>query len=213
VGQTNITVQIIKRLRIILRDRNAAGYLFRITRPILSRTGLVPNTPHVAESKQGRYGLQRVCENSISKLGPAGTAELQSFQISGSTVFLRCNWLIALRRAWANNIGLLRLIVCCRNGHKVSHCVEERRARVQPCHMFARTDDGFSPLRHIVPTSAATADRGRHDFASYASKSVPQRLKPSLEGFFTARLNPCPSCRDAFSLSLFSVYAPADREI
>jgi hypothetical protein len=29
-------------------------------------------------------------------------------------------------------------------------------------------------------------------------KSVPQRLKPSMEGFFTARLNPCPSCRDAF---------------
>jgi hypothetical protein len=27
-----------------------------------------------------------------------------------------------------------------------------------------------------------------------------------------ARLNPCPSCKDSFSLSLFSVYAPANRE-
>ncbi len=50
----------------------------------------------------------------------------------------------------------------------------------------------------------------RDDFAPYVSKSVPQRLKPSSAQPFTARLNPCPSCRDAFSLSMFSVCTPDD---
>jgi hypothetical protein len=37
--------------------------------------------------------------------------------------------------SWANNIRLLLLIGCCLNGNKFSRWVNERRARVQPCHI------------------------------------------------------------------------------
>jgi hypothetical protein len=57
------------------------------------------------------------------------------------------------------------------------------------------------------PSSVANSAALSDGFALDVSKSVPQWLKPSCEGLFTARLNPCPSCRDAFSLS-FGAVAP-----
>src|SRR5258708_34721796 len=97
--------------------------------------------------------------------------------------------------ARGNKIKVDSVDRCCLN--KFSSGIDERRARVQPCHtalalMRALAAEVVFPI--VVPN--ATAERG--DFAPYESKSVPQRLKPSSAQPITARLNPCPSLDSLF---------------
>jgi hypothetical protein len=47
----------------------------------------------------------------------------------------RCNLLIALKSAWASKIRLVLFDRLLSKWHKLSSCVDERRARLQPCHM------------------------------------------------------------------------------
>ncbi len=91
----------------------------------------------------------------------------------------RCNLLIALKRAWPNQIGLVRLIGCRLNGNTFSSCVEEK---------LRRERDDFAPLALEKRTSAAEA--------------VKRRL-------FTARLKPCPSLDGVFPELLGSPKGPA----
>jgi hypothetical protein len=58
--------------------------------------------------------------------------------------------LIALKRAWPNQIGLVRLIGCRLNGNTFSSCVEEK---------LRRERDDFSPVALEKRTSAASMRR------------------------------------------------------
>ena len=104
-----------------------------------------------------------------------------------------------MKRAWPIKIRLLLLIGCCLNGNKFSSCVDERRARVQPCHISLALMRALASevrlsnrLRRRQPRRQMTLPRMcRKKRTSAASKAVVRR-------HFTARLNPCPSCRYAF---------------
>ena len=103
-----------------------------------------------------------------------------------------------MKRAWAIKIRLLLLIGCCLNGNKFSSCVDERRARVQPCHISLALMRALASEVRLSNRLRRRQPRREMTLPRMCRKSVPQRLKPSFGGLFTARLNPCPSCRYAF---------------
>ena len=106
--------------------------------------------------------------------------------------------LIALKRAWPIKIRLLLLIGCCLNGNKFSSCVDERRARVQPCHISLALMRASASEVRLSNRLRRRQPRREMTLPRMCRKGVPQRLKAVVRRPFAARLNPCPSCRYAF---------------
>ena len=88
---------------------------------------------------------------------------------------------IDLKRALPIKIRLLLLIGCCLNGNEVSSCVDERRARVQPCHISLALMRALASEVRLSNRAAKTAAE-EMTLPRMCRKSVPQRLKPSFGG-------------------------------
>jgi hypothetical protein len=81
----------------------------------------------------------------------------------------------------------------CLKGNKFSRVMDERRARVQPCHTALALMRAFAPEVRFSNRLCRTQLRRGMTPPRTSRKSVPQRLKPSSAQSFTARVNPCPS--------------------
>ena len=103
-----------------------------------------------------------------------------------------------MKRAWSIKIRLLVLIGCCLNGNKFSSCVDERRARVQPCHISLALMRALASEVRLSNRLRRRQPRRDMTLPRMCRKSVPSAAKAVVRRPFTARLNPCPSCRYAF---------------